>query len=324
MERVINPRSLAQQVAARTSNSSAQMLTGQITNIDPTGVVTVNIGGISQVALPVCEVPLQVGDLVRVYRQDSYYQVLGLVQNETPPTVGVVGTLPASGSTIPVTTSWGVLNVGWIGSYTPTAGDTVTLLWLGSTAVVLGIAGFITAPAPVPPPVPSPVPSPPPVTTTGTNNFAASDSGTYRAGWLDNSISLGNVMQGDYGYGPNEGAWFYAGRIHSTLAGVTVTSARIWLGRASGGVYAAQTVNLSRISNNTRPAGAPAYDSGHATSSISLAVGQTGWFPLPTTIAQALVDSGGSLGVTSSNPYVRLYGLTNSGAAGQLSMSWRR
>jgi len=131
-------------------------------------------------------------------------------------------------------------------------------------------------------------------------------------------------MAGDYGFGLNDGAWFYNGRIRSSLAGVIVTAARIWLSRTGGGTSAAQTVHLFRVTNDKQPGGDVTFD-GATTHDVSLAVGQSGWFALPVAFAQTLVDSGGSIGIKApSGPYVRLLGLKNSGQAATLQITWRR
>lgn len=325
LARVTDSGSLAQQVARRAGQQGALLKTGLVTGVDTSGNVTVNIDGSPVTGLSLCGVPLQPGDAVKVIRQGGTYWVAGLVVAQDRPTVGTVASVPASSSTIVVATTLGALSCGWAAAYTPTVGDVVWIAWLGSTPVVVGKQGVTGAPpAPALTPAPSPAPPPPPAVTTGTTYFPCVGSGTYRSGWLSNSISDGNVMQGDYGYGPNDGAWFTGGRPHSSLAGATVTDCKIWLRRDYGGTYAAQTIHLIRVANNYQPGGALSFDSGHATDSIALAVGQSGWFDVPNSIAQALVDSGGSLGVTSADPYVRLYGRPNDTRAGQLRISWRR
>ena len=55
----------------------------------------------------------------------------------------------------------------------------------------------------------------------------------------------------------------------------------------------------------------------------SVAVGQTGWFGIPASMGQDLVNNGGSLGIRNS-PYMRMYGLSKSGMAGALRLYWRR
>lgn len=328
LPRVTDSGSLTQQISAdlgKAVGRSARLRAGLVTAVDTSGNVTVNVDGANLANLSLPGVPLQAGDAVKVLSQGGTNYIVGLVVSQTRPTTGSVSSVPSGSSTIVVTTTLGALSCGWVAAYTPTVGDAVWIVWLGSTPVVLGKQGMTGAPpAPTPAPAPAPAPPPPSTPTTGTTSFTCISSGTYRSGWLDNSITDGNVMQGEYGYGANDGAWFTGGKPHSTLAGATVTDCKIWLKRDQGGAYAAQTVHLSRVTNNTQPSGALTFDSGHATDSIALAVGQYGWFDVPNSIAQALVDSGGSLGVTSSDPYVRLYGRANDSRAGMLRISWRK
>lgn len=323
---ITDSRDLSQRLAAL-AQPGVILTTGQVVAVDGSGNVTVNVAGAQLGGLLLPGTPLAVNDNVLILQQSGLYAIVCLLASVTQPSVGVVASVPSSSSVIIVTANGGALSCGWVAAYTPVVADAVWIAWLGSTPIVVGKQGKTGTPPPpqiAAPPPPTPPPPPPPKISTGTSTFRATSNGTYRGGWLDDSITNGNVMQGDYGSGANDGAWFYSGQIHSSLAGATVTGARIWLGRDYGGTYATQTVHLSRVTNNTRPSGALSFDSGHATDSISLAVGQSGWFTLPTVIAQSLVDSSGSLGVTSSNPYVRLFGLKQSGGAGAVQITWRR
>jgi len=173
-----------------------------------------------------------------------------------------------------------------------------------------------TLPAPAPPP-------PPPPATAGVNTFPALSVGTYRSGWRTDDN--GDVIQGTApGFsGLNEGAWFYHGQIRNTLGGATVTGAEIFLGRTSGGVFAAQACHMYRVTNDSRPGGALTFGSGPH--DASLPVNTSGWFTFSTSIAQELVDSGGSVGIKApSGPYMRMFGLSKSGSAGALRIYWRR
>lgn len=320
-------RSQAQQ-ARRHVKSPAQLLPGFISSDDGAGNLTVNIGGIDQAGISLCNEALKVGDNVEVLRQSDFYYVIGLVNATVRPSAGIVAATPTDSAVVSVTTEVGDIDCGWCDGYSPTAADPVWIVWLGSTPVVLGKQGTTgTPPTPSPSPTPPPPTPPPPKITTGTASFAATDCGTFRAGsgWLADSISAGNVMAGEFGsFGLNDGAWFYAGRVRATLAGATVTAAQIYLGRSQGGVYAAQTVHLYRVTNDRQPGGDLTFDATH-THDVALAVGQKGWFAIPNSFAQALVDSGGSIGIKApAGPYVRMFGLAQSGGAGQLKISWRR
>lgn len=323
---VFDSGSLAQHLGSLRKGDTTGLATGRVVAVDSAGAPTINVGGAELTGLQLPAVPLSVGDNVQLVRQGSRYVVVGLIAAANLPASGTVASVPSNSSTIIVTTALGSIAAGWVAAYTPTVGDAVWITWLGSTPLVLGKRGKTGTPAaPTPSPPPPSPPPPPPQIVTGTTTFTAVGSGTYRSGeWLDNGISNGNVMQGDYGFGANSGAWFTGGRPHATLSGATITRAQVWLARTQGGTYAAQTVHLSRVTNNTRPGGALTFDASHTYNGISIPVGGSGWYTIPVALAQSLVDSGGSLGVTSSDPYIRLYGVDNNGSAGALKLTWKR
>lgn len=315
--------SLPQQIAARTARPRTTLERGQITDVDALGNVTVNLGGTDRAATLLAAVPVAVGDTVTVLRHGAETVVLPVVTSGLP-TSGVVALVPANSYTIRVTTSIGAVDAQFPATYTPTVGDTVLLLWIGTQplAVAQGKTGSPTPPAaPSRPPTPAP---PPGVSTTRTDTFTGVSSGTWRSGGWRNDAN-GNVIQGTAPgvSGLNNGAWFYGGRIHSTLAGATVRSAKIWLSRTQGGNYGRQTVTIYRVVQDRRPAGNVTYDTSQSLL-VSIDVGQHGWFDLPVALAQALVDSGGSLGVKASSPYVRLLGTGNTGQAGAVRINWSR
>ena len=74
---------------------------------------------------------------------------------------------------------------------------------------------------------------------TRTQTFLATATGCYRGGkWRTDNI---RPHQGDWGnYGNNTGAWFYGTGIRSALKGAQVLSAKIYLKRVRGGVFAGQ------------------------------------------------------------------------------------
>lgn len=309
---------LAGQIAGG-GGSDVQLLTGVVTEVsDLLGHVSVSIGGnIAKNVLTVTGYSPNRGDPVAILRTGQFLLVLGGTGLPLPP-VGVVASVPVGSSTIVVTAAGVNYSVRFVHTYTPAVSDQVYILWPGTDAAGLVLGKVGTTPAPPPPTAPPP---PPGAGSTGTTTFQATHVGTWRSGWRNDDN--GDVIQGVApGYpGDNEGAWFYSGQIRGTLGGATVTGAEIWLGRTNGGVFASQTANLYRVTNDTRPAGALTF-SGTSTG-VGLAVGQAGWVTLPTSLAQSLVDSGGSIGIKGS-PYMRLYGLSQSGSAGALRISWRR
>ena len=301
-----------------------ELLYGTVSSIDPNaGTITVNVGGTSYTALLVADAGFQPGqgDGVALLRQGQTLLVVGALSAYLP-THGVVASTGAS--TLGVTVAGhGTISLPFLASYaTPTVNDVVAIMWSGSpsTGVVLGELSTSptspTLPAPAPPP-------PPPPATGGITTFPALSVGTYRSGWRTDDN--GDVIQGTAPVfsGLNEGAWFYHGTIRNTLGGATVDGAEIFLGRTSGGDFAARACHLYRVTNDTRPGGALTFGSGPH--DVSLPVNSSGWFGFSTSIAQELVNSGGSVGIKApSGPYMRMYGLSKSGSAGALRIYWRR
>lgn len=296
-----------------------QLLQGIVTGVSSvSGYITVSVGGnaIPNV-LTLTGYSPNLGDPVALLRAGPFLLCLGGTGAPLPPK-GTVTTVPVGSPTIEVTAAGQTHDLPFLSTYTPTVSDQVYLLWPGTAAAGLVLGEVGTTPAPPPPTAPPP---PPGGGSTGKTLFVATGVGTYRSGWR--SDDNGDVIQGTAPTfaGANEGAWFYSGHIRGTLAGATVTAAEIWLGRAEAGVYASQTANLQRVTSDTKPGGALTFTG--SASGVGLAAGQTGWFSIPTSLAQSLVDSGGSIGIKGA-PYMRMYGLSKSGSAGALRISWRR
>lgn len=312
---------LANQIIARIS-PDVEILTGQIAQV-LSASVTVYIGGNLHpdklVAAPGYK-PVA-GDQVLVLRRGQVLTVLGAI---TPPyaTEGTVSTVPGSTSTVIGVTVAGIaaaVELPFLDSYTPVVGHQVSLLWRGgvNSGLVLGKVGN-ALPPPAPP---APPPPPPPAPLEGSTVFNAVDVGTYRSGWRNDDN--GDVIQGTAPSfaGANSGAWFYGGHPKNTLTGATVTALEIWLGRTSGGVFGGQSCHLYRVVDDWQPGGALTFGTGP--NNVSLSVGQEGWFSLPASLGQELVNSGGSIGITGE-PYMRMYGLSKSGQAGTIRIYWRR
>ncbi|SOD72715.1 hypothetical protein SAMN05892883_2065 [Jatrophihabitans sp. GAS493] len=324
--RVVDPSSLGQVVAGQKYVQPTDVTVGLVI-LDSSGNPQLSVGGVTQAGVKwLCASPVNTGDRILVLLQAGQCYAVGPVFNASPlpPAVGgTVLTVPTDSVTIIIDTIAGNIEARFIDGYTPLAGDPVILIWTGSqpVAVPQGVTGTPSTPTPTPVPVPKPPPKP--ATHTGTTTFVAASAASYRVGdgWRDDAN--GDVIQGTAPgvSGANSGAWFYGGRPKATLAGATVRSAQIYLGRTSGGTSASQNLNLQRVTNNSRPAGALTFAG--SVSTIGLAVGQKGWFTIPAALAQALVTSGGSLGITGS-PYMRLFGLTKSGQAGALKLTWSR
>lgn len=166
--------------------------------------------------------------------------------------------------------------------------------------------------------------NPKPVTTSGSTPFAPVETRSYRNGaWrTDND----NVYQGSFGSGNHTGCAFYGSGPRS-LAGATVTAARIVVRRHNGGgITAPQATTMRLVTERTRPAGAPTL--GSSTSGPTLGWGQTNIsFAVPTSWAQSMVDgTAGGLGFFDSDgsPYVIFDGRGSYGPSFTLTIAWTR
>lgn len=202
-------------------------------------------------------------------------------------------------------------------------GDPVLIARQGSTWWVLG-ALFTAAPVVDDNDAPDVPPPPKPTITRGTLVVAPVETRSYRSGkWRTDTD---DVYQGEYGgYGNHTGCAFYGNKPRS-LAGATVTAARLKVKRLRAGAFAAQSTTLRLVTQKTRPAGAPTL--GSSTSGPSLAVGSsTSSFTVPTSWAQSMVDgTAGGLAVfeADGSPYVRLAGRGSWAPAFTLSIDWQR
>ena len=197
----------------------------------------------------------------------------------------------------------------WLGTYTPTVGHTVAVLWGTTQGIVIGTAGAQAGVAP------SPTTPTTGVTTSGVLTLQPVEVASWRAGSL---YSTTEVIQGTWqSYGPHDGAYFYGG-VSSELAGATITSARIYLDRMQGGFNygPGEPVHLHWHPHASRPA-VLALDSYSADVTVPLGAN---WYPLDLTIAQALTNGGG-VGVTGM-PYVKLK--SASSGSGLIELAWTR
>lgn len=321
--------SLAAQVIARADRAvrsgAGRTLSGTVTAIDSSGNVTVNVAGAILTGLIMLSAPVRVGDQVTITAQGGTYRIIGPAVTKVLPSSGTVTAVPSNSSVITVSTSLGSLSLPWNAAYTPTVADVVRILWLDSqTGWVLGKDGKTGTPTDGGSPGGGEAVAPPPAPTitTGTITVPASSSAYY----LGSKWYSGDVRQGTLPIAPSSpytGAWFYNGKVRASLAGATVTRAQIWLNlMANLTTTGAAAVHLIRVANNTRPGGALTFDTGN-TYDASLKEGQSGWFDIPITFAQALVDAGGSIGI-HNNPGLVLAGLDTSGSAGALKITWQR
>lgn len=226
-----------------------------------------------------------------------------------------------SGSTCTVKVGNTTVTVQVARDLTVAVGDVLVLVRLGGAEWVAIARMFAGAPAaPVNEPAPQPIPS----SVTGTLVLSPVETASYRTtfGWRDDND---DVYQGSYGgWGLHTGCAFY-GSAPRSLAGATVTAARVVVQRESGGAFAAVAGNLVKITEATRPGGAPTVSGGTA---VTLpAVGADSTLTVPAAYAQALVDgTAGGLGLyqAGGTPYARTSGLGSWSPAWTLTIDWRR
>lgn len=262
------------------------------------------------------------GDRVQVVLVDGTAVVVGPVVPTPRPISGSIAGAASSGL-IPVTTTAGTVQARYAGT-APAIGTLVGLVWQGGGAPPFLLPGTLapvsTDPQP-PPDVPAPPPSGP---DSGTLLVTAQGSGSWRTGGWGWASST-DVVQGGSPYVSQDsrGGWWYGDKARA-LTGRPITGCRIRLGaRLRIGSYnAAAVVHLYRTADGSRPGGelnrvAGPYD-------VTLAAGAgPGWYGLPASVGQALVDSGGGLAIAGS-PYAGVAGVSDDPESGQVALDWTR
>lgn len=227
-----------------------------------------------------------------------------------------------SGSTCTVRINGTATTVEVVRDLTVAIGDVLLIHKIGSLRVAssrLYTAALGTVPDTLEPP-----PEPKPAIVTGSLVVPAVYTGSYRdSRWRTDTT---DVVQGTYGgYGNSTGVAFYGTKPRS-LAGATVTSARVAVRRARGGAYAAQATTMRLVTQAVRPAGAPTLTS--TTAGPNLGVGATDTsFTVPTAWAQAMVDgTAGGLALFDGDgsPYARYAGRGAYAASFTLTINWTR
>lgn len=237
------------------------------------------------------------------------------------PVASILATATAakSGTTVTATINGVVTTVQVARDLSVASGDVLLVVQYGALWVATARL-FSAAPAEVFPDVP---PAPSPEVTTGYLTVPPVETRTYQnSAWrTDND----NVYQGEYGgTGLRTGCAFYGSQPRS-LAGATVTAARIQVRRDAGGAFAAQTATMRLMTNATRPGGAPTLTS--STTGPSLATEKSTVFTVPTSWAQSIVDgTAGGLAFYDGdgNPYMVFAGRSRWSPAFTMTIDWRR
>ena len=304
--------------------------TGTVTvATDVNDIAQVNCAGNSEKVRVPKNVFISVGDVVLILRGSGKAWVIHKLSDSAQlPYIGTVGTV-SGGTTIPVNyTKYSktyTINLPFLGSYSPTNGDTVQIIWRpdGTGGYVAGKLGTVAPPPPPPPPPPDDHVPPAPAPGSGNsgyNTFAAQDSASFRNGkWRTDTR---NVVQHDWGgYGNNNGAWFYGSSPRDYLAGATCTKLKIKVQRRSGGVWGPQNIHFHFHTSDTRPGGNVSYTAGPADTAVD--IGETREIELPTAWGQTLINTGGGIGIQNS-PYVVLAGIDTMSDSGLITIDWTR
>ena len=234
-------------------------------------------------------------------------------------------TAAKSGSTVTATVNDTTVTVQVARDLTVAAGDVLLVHRVGSQWFA---SSRLFPAATTPPEVVEPAPPPKPGTVSGRLVVAPIETRSYRPtgpgpDWRTDEDA---VFHGEYGgYGNNTGCAFYGFKPRS-LAGATVTSAKIAVRRVQAGVFAAQTSTMRLMTNASRPGGAPTLTS--STTGPRLAVGATNYaFAVPTSWVQAMVDgtSGGlAFFVAGGSPYMKFAGRSAWSPAFTMTIDWTR
>jgi len=235
------------------------------------------------------------------------------------PRTGTVTAVPAGSTTITVSAGGVSYDAQFIGTYA--VNDVVHLDWGAGLPRVIG--KFTSTAVPPPPAVPDPPAPPPPPPTTGSLSGAAGKSGAYWSGggWDSWAGGRENIFQGDYGYGPLVGAWFYGTRF-KTLAGRTITRVRFRTGarRAVGAYNSPLAFNFYTHTSSYRPAGNVSLTGSVFSKTINPGQGPT-WIDLPVSFGAALVAGGGI--AISGGGYGSMKGRLEQVDSGALILDWK-
>ncbi len=291
---------------------------------DGNGVLSVNVGGNILPCTFLDPVTLQDGDACNVQIYNGEAVVTGRLVDAPRPSSGTVKTVPPSSNTITVTGSDGVdYDAYFVQSYTPTVGHIVALSWSAGNATVTGRYGATPAPQAV---KSAPVATAPTAPSTGSNTYAATDSGTWTPGlglWDHWRGGGGHVYQGGSAYGyANYGAWFYGGS-PGQLKGRTITGINFTLGSrfAVGNYNSPVVVHFYLHTSARKPGGDVSRTSGPFNVTIPAGSGIR-TFGLPASWGTTLLNGGGI--AIAGEDYAGFNGRFSQPASGTLKLYWSR
>lgn len=290
---------------------------------DLLGALSVNVNGMTVPAPWPAAYSPAAGDAVTVIFADGTARILGPTSTGPRPLTGTVNAA-ASGGKIPILAGGSIYQCRYVGT-APATGALVRLSWDAVEPWIWPSAAAVVPPplAPVVPPAPPPPPDTGP--SVGTLALPAVASSTWRSdsGWGRWGTNLRQFRYGSEA--ESHGAWFY-GATARQLAGRTITGARIYLPvRDRVGSYnAALAARLHRHTSDSQPGGDVSRVAGPESRTLApIGNGPTGWVGLPEAWGQALVDSGGGIGISGS-PYLGLVGVSDDAQSGLIHLDWRR
>jgi hypothetical protein len=229
-------------------------------------------------------------------------------------------TAAVSGATVTVAVGGATVTAKVLRGLTIAANDPLLVTRHGAMWVVLG---RLAASTPTKAPAGQLSPDIPTATVDGTTLIHPVETRTWVGTWR---ADTDDVHQGAYGgYANATGCAFYGTVAPAALSGVTVTAASVRIRRLTGGVHAPQALTLVRVTETTRPDGAPTVAA--STAGPVLAVGDQADATVPTAWAQAMVDgTAGGLGLytAAGTPYARTAGIGSRADAWVLTIYWSR
>lgn len=226
-----------------------------------------------------------------------------------------------SGTAVSVNVDGVVLVADVLRDLSVATGDQLILEVVRGRYVAVGRLGTSTPTVPVvPPPT---IPSNPP-TTSGTKSISPVQTISRQGSKWRNDND--DIYQGEYGgQGLHIGCAFYGSRF-SSLSGSTVTKTTIKVKRKNGGgVTAAQDTTIWRVTQSTKPSGAPTLS--NSIDGPNLRWGEQATITVPNSLGQALVDgTAGGLAIYESDgsPYVILDGKSDYSASFTVNITWVR
>jgi len=129
---------------------------------------------------------------------------------------------------------------------------------------------------------------------------------------------------GNPGDGLHTGTWFYGQGINTALDGATISSAKIYLRRAAGGVYTSVAPTLYLVTQGSQPEAGPTLIGSPVTLS-PIPYDSEGWFDLPLSFVQQF-SNGGAFGIAchvpSANPFIAFSSLAERRQSGALQLTY--